>query len=90
MTLGVDRDSGKLSGNFNESDPSVKFLIQRAVASARAAGKYCGICGQAPSDDPSFAEWLVSIGMPSVSLQADSLLTTSARIVEAEGRLQEE
>ena len=82
LTLALDRDSALVAGLFNEKDPAVKSLIERAVNAAKAAGKYIGICGQGPSDDPEFAEWLVSIGIDSMSLNPDAVVETWLRIAE--------
>ena len=84
LTLGVDRNSSLVRAG-DERDPAVKALIAMAAAACQHAGKYCGICGQAPSDFPEFAAWLVrSVHMGSISLNADSVLGTLSRICEAE------
>jgi pyruvate,water dikinase len=77
LALGVDRDSELLAHLFDERDPGVKRLIEQVVVAARRKGRPVGICGQAPSDYPDFADFLVSIGIDSISLNADSL----ARVV---------
>lgn len=82
LTLALDRDSALVAGLFSERDPAVLFLVERAVAAAKRAGKYVGICGQGPSDDPEFAEWLVGIGIDSISLNPDAVLETWLRIAE--------
>ncbi len=84
LTLGLDRDSGISQGIGNENDEAVKELISRAIHKCRAAGKYIGICGQAPSDYPDFAEFLVKEKITSISLNPDSVLTTIPRIAKAE------
>jgi pyruvate,water dikinase len=86
LVLGVDRDSGTIAGAFDEEDAAVKDMVAAAVSAARAAGKPIGICGQAPSDKPQFAAWLVSQGITSVSLNPDSAVKTAFVIAEAEAR----
>lgn len=76
LTLGLDRDSGIVSHLFDERDPAVKMLLQRAIEACNKAGKYVGICGQGPSDHPDLAKWLMQIGIDSVSLSPDSVLET--------------
>lgn len=84
LTLGIDRDAGTISHLFDERDPSVKALIEHAVRIAHLLNKPIGICGQAPSDYPDFARWLVEIGISSISLNPDSVLKTIPVIAEAE------
>ncbi len=76
LTLALDRDSGLVADLFSEQDPAVKFLIQRSIQAAKKLGKYIGICGQGPSDDPEFALWLVKEGIESLSLNPDAVLET--------------
>ncbi|MES2213186.1 MAG: phosphoenolpyruvate synthase [Pseudomonadota bacterium] len=76
LTLGLDRDSGIVSAQFDERDPAVKMLISMAIKACRERGKYIGICGQGPSDHPDFAQWLVTQGIESVSLNPDTVLAT--------------
>ena len=78
LTLGLDRDSGMelLAADFDERDPAVKALLQRAISACLAAGKYVGICGQGPSDHPDFANWLAKEGISSISLNPDSVIDT--------------
>jgi pyruvate,water dikinase len=73
LALGVDRDSELLSHVFDERDPGVKKLIEMVVATAHANGRKVGICGQAPSDHPEFAEFLAAIGIDSISVSEDAL-----------------
>ncbi|RMG29872.1 MAG: phosphoenolpyruvate synthase, partial [Gammaproteobacteria bacterium] len=68
LTLGVDRDSELVSFDFDERDPGVKTMIRLAVEGARRNGRHSGLCGQAPSDYPEMAEYLVEIGIDSMSL----------------------
>jgi pyruvate,water dikinase len=83
LTLGVDRDSGLLTG-FDERHPAVLKLMEMAIRAARAAGKYVGICGQAPSDYPEITAWLVRQGIESISLNPDSVLPMTRVILETE------
>jgi len=78
LTLGLDRDSGMelLAADFDERDPAVKAMLQRAISACLAAGKYVGICGQGPSDHPDFAHWLAKEGIASISLNPDSVIDT--------------
>ena len=76
LTLGLDRDSGKIAPLFDERDEAVKRLLEMAISACKARGKYVGICGQGPSDHPDFARWLVERGIDSLSLNPDSVLDT--------------
>jgi pyruvate,water dikinase len=78
LTLGLDRDSGMelLAKDFDERDPAVKAMLSLAIKACRAQGKYIGICGQGPSDNPDFAQWLVEQGIESMSLNPDSVIDT--------------
>jgi pyruvate,water dikinase len=76
LTLGLDRDSGIVAGEFDERDPAVKAMLHLAIQACRRAGKYVGICGQGPSDHPDLAQWLVSEGIESLSLNPDSVIET--------------
>jgi len=77
LTLGIDRDGGELvRGISDERDEAVKDLISRAIKTCRKRKKYIGICGQAPSDYPEFAEWLAKEGIGSISLNPDSVIPT--------------
>lgn len=78
LTLGLDRDSGMelLAKDFDERDPAVKFMLQRAIGTARRMNKYVGICGQGPSDHLDFAKWLVEEGISSISLNPDTVVAT--------------
>ena len=87
LTLGVDRDSELISSLFDERDPGVRAMLEMAVAGARRNGRHCGICGQAPSDYPEIAEFLVEASIDSISLTPDSFLRTAAAVVELEKRL---
>ncbi len=78
LSLGLDRDSGMalLAADFDERDPAVLHLIERAIDACLAAGKYIGICGQGPSDHPDFARWLMAKGITSISLNPDTVVKT--------------
>jgi pyruvate,water dikinase len=84
LTLGLDRDSGTVAHLFDERDDAVRWLIARAIGAARRAGKPIGICGQAPSDYPEFAVWLVGEGIDSISLNPDVAIATAIRVAAAE------
>jgi pyruvate, water dikinase len=86
LCLGVDRDSALVAPLFDERNAAVKQACARIIAAARQAGRKVGICGQAPSDFPDFAEFLVEQGIDSISLTPDSLLKTSERVAQAEQR----
>lgn len=76
LTLGLDRDSGLIAHLFDERNPAIKKLLEMAIQTAKAKGKYVGICGQGPSDHEDFAAWLVDQGIDSVSLNPDTVLET--------------
>jgi len=84
LTLGVDRDSGIVAFDFDERDPGVLEMIRLAVEGARRNNIHSGICGQAPSDYPEIAEYLVKIGIDSISLNPDTVLKTTRHILEVE------
>lgn len=87
LTLGVDRDSEIVAHVFDERNPAVTRLISSVIEVAKAAHRKIGICGQAPSDYPEFAEFLVRQGIDSISLNADVLLKTTANILQLENKL---
>ncbi len=80
LTLGIDRDSEMLAHLFDERDPGVKRLIQVVVGIAHRKERKVSICGQAPSDYPEFAEYLVTIGIDSISLNPDCLVAVARRL----------
>jgi len=84
LTLGVDRDSAELAGLFDEQDEAVKWMIATAIAAAKKAGAKIGLCGQAPSDHPEFAEFLVACGIDSISVSPDSFVTVKRHVAAAE------
>ncbi|MGD8594038.1 MAG: phosphoenolpyruvate synthase, partial [Gammaproteobacteria bacterium] len=77
LTLGLDRDSGLIAGMFDERNPAVKALLQMAIQACREEGKYVGICGQGPSDHPDLAKWLLEQKITSISLNPDTVLSTT-------------
>jgi len=76
LCLGLDRDSSLVSHLFDERNPAVKELLQRAIQACKAQGKYIGICGQGPSDHADFAAWLLQQGIDTISLTPDSIIKT--------------
>ncbi|ARU04865.1 phosphoenolpyruvate synthase [Comamonas serinivorans] len=78
LSLGLDRDSGLelLAQDFDERDPAVTALIERAITACLSQNKYIGICGQGPSDHPDFAKWLADKGISSISLNPDTVIAT--------------
>jgi pyruvate,water dikinase len=87
LTLGVDRDSEIVAFDYDERDEGVKEMLRLAVEGCRRNGIHSGLCGQAPSDYPDMAEYLVEIGIDSISLNPDTVLKTTARILDLEERL---
>ncbi|HET7663565.1 MAG TPA: phosphoenolpyruvate synthase, partial [Rhodanobacteraceae bacterium] len=82
LTLGLDRDSSIVAKSFDERNPAVKKLLAMAISTARAKGKYVGICGQGPSDHADLAEWLMEQGIESVSLNPDTVIDTWLRLAK--------
>ena len=76
LTLGLDRDNGGLAHIGNENNEAVKELIRRVIKICKEKNKYCGICGQAPSDYPEFAKFLMEEGIESISLNSDTIIKT--------------
>ncbi|BDY11764.1 phosphoenolpyruvate synthase [Hydrogenimonas cancrithermarum] len=87
LTLGVDRDSQIVAFDYDERDPGVMKMIELAVEGAKRSHRHSGICGQAPSDYPEVAEFLVKLGIDSMSLNPDSVLKTIRDVVELEKQL---
>ena len=87
LVLGLDRDSALVSHIFNERHESVKRMVKMAIETAKANGRKIGICGQAPSDYPEFAQFLVELGIDSMSLNPDSVLKTILMVAEVEKNL---
>lgn len=86
LTLGLDRDSATVAHLFDERNDAVRWMIARAISAAKRLGKPIGICGQAPSDYPEFAAWLVEQGIGSISLNPDVAIATAVRVAEAEAK----
>jgi pyruvate,water dikinase len=84
LTLGVDRDSTTVAPLFDERNEAVRWSCAHLLEVAHAAGRKVGICGQAPSDYPDFAAFLVEHGIDSISLSPDAIVRTMKRIVEVE------
>ena len=84
LCLGVDRDSGLLAGLFDEDNTAVRQAISLAIKGAHRNGKEVGLCGQAPSDKPHFARFLVDLGIDSISLTPDSVLKALEVVSAAE------
>ncbi|WP_121969884.1 phosphoenolpyruvate synthase [Leptolyngbya sp. BC1307] len=86
LVLGVDRDSAALADLFDEQDEAVKIAIRHVIKEAHKAGRKVGICGQAPSDYPEFAQFLVKAGIDSISLNPDSVMQVKRRVAEQEAQ----
>ena len=87
LTLGVDRDSEIVAFDYDERDEGVKQMIRLAVEGCARNGIHSGLCGQAPSDYPDMAEYLVELGIDSISLNPDTVVKTTQRILALESRL---
>ena len=87
LTLGVDRDSEIVAFDYDERDEGVKEMIRLAVEGCRRNGIHSGLCGQAPSDYPDMAEFLVRIGIESMSLNPDTVVKTTRQVLELERQL---
>jgi pyruvate,water dikinase len=87
LTLGLDRDSAQVAHIFDERNEAVQTLVRDVITKARKMGKKIGICGQAPSDYPEFARFLVDCGIDSMSLNADTVIKTTLDIIETEKNL---
>lgn len=85
LTLGMDRDAGMKGGD--ERNEAVLKMMQMAIEACKKAGKYVGICGQAPSDFPEITQWLVEQGIESMSLNPDSLLRMTQVVLDTEAKL---
>ena len=86
LTLGVDRDSAELASLFDEQDPAMRWMISTVIAEARRAGAKIGLCGQAPSDHPEFAAFLVECGIDSISVSPDSFIAVKRQVADAEAK----
>ncbi len=89
MTLGVDRDSELVAHIFNERNDAVKWMVSRVIKAAKKSKTKIGICGQAPSDYPEFAEFLVDCGIDSMSLNPDAVVKTLLLVAKHEEKLRE-
>lgn len=87
LTLGVDRDSEVLSELFDENNSAVTWMISEVIQQAKAAGKKIGLCGQAPSDNPAFAKFLIAQGIDSISFNSDALIKGIENMIQAENEL---
>ncbi|MEH2064405.1 MAG: phosphoenolpyruvate synthase [Nostoc sp.] len=85
LTLGIDRDSALVARLFDERSPAVKEMVKMAIKAAKKHHRKIGICGQAPSDYPEFAQFLVEQGIDSISLNPDSVLKTMLEVAKVEG-----
>ncbi|AOJ73395.1 MULTISPECIES: phosphoenolpyruvate synthase [Burkholderia] len=90
LTLGVDRDSAELAELFDEQDDAVKWMIASVIEAAHEAGAKVGLCGQAPSDHPEFAAFLVACGIDSISVSPDSFIAVKRRVAAAERDVEDE
>ncbi len=84
LTLGLDRDSSLVAHLYNERNPAVKQMIAQVIKIVKRKGRKIGICGQAPSDFPDFAEFLVECGIDSISLNPDSVIKTRLLVAAKE------
>ena len=87
LTLGVDRDSAIVAESFDERDPGMLKMLKMAVEGARRNKRHSGICGQAPSDHVEIAQYLVELGIDSISLTPDTVLKTTQAVVDIERKL---
>jgi pyruvate, water dikinase len=86
LTLGLDRDSGLVAHIFDERNDGVKEMVRMVIEKAKKNGRKIGICGQAPSDYPEFAKFLVELGIDSMSLNPDSVMKTLLMVAEVEAQ----
>jgi pyruvate,water dikinase len=87
LVLGVDRDSTELASLFDEQNEAVKQMMSSVIQTAHKAGRKVGICGQAPSDYPDIADFLVRNGIDSISLNPDSVIQVKRRVAETENKI---
>jgi len=87
LTLGVDRDSATVAFEFDERDPGVQKMLRLAVEGCRRNRRHSGICGQAPSDYPEIARYLVELGIDSISVNPDVVLKTTRQVLDVEREL---
>jgi pyruvate,water dikinase len=86
LTLGIDRDSSIISDLFDENNAAVKWMIEKVVLAAHLNGTRIGLCGQAPSDYPEFAEFLIRLGIDSISFNPDALIRGIENMYNAENK----
>ncbi len=89
LTLGIDRDSELLAKEFDERDPAVKKMVSMSIQGTKRNNRHSGLCGQAPSDYPEFAEFLVEEGIDSISINPDTVMKITLKVLETEKRLGE-
>lgn len=87
LTLGIDRDSELLAADFDERDPAVLKMVALSIEGTKRSGRHSGLCGQAPSDYPEFAEFLVKEGIDSISINPDTVMKITLKVVETEKEL---
>ncbi|MBK5102430.1 MAG: phosphoenolpyruvate synthase, partial [Desulfobacteraceae bacterium] len=87
LVLGVDRDSELVAHDFDERDPGVMRMVSMAIQGTKRNQRHSGLCGQAPSDYPEFAEFLVKEGIDSMSLNPDSVMKITLKVIEIEESL---
>lgn len=87
LTLGIDRDSELLAKEFDERDPSVKKMVSMSIQGTKRNERHSGLCGQAPSDYPEFAEFLVEEGIDSISINPDTVMKITLKVLETEKRI---
>jgi pyruvate,water dikinase len=87
LTLGIDRDSAIISNLFDENNLAVKYLIEKVIKTAKKCNSKIGLCGQAPSDDPTFASFLIENGINSISFNPDALLKGIENMNKAESKI---
>jgi pyruvate,water dikinase len=88
LTLGIDRDSEILAADFDERDPAVLAMVAQAIQGMERNGRHSGLCGQAPSDYPEFAEFLVEKGIDSISINPDTVMKITVKVVETEKEME--
>jgi pyruvate,water dikinase len=82
--LGIDRDSELLAKEFDERDDAVKLMVALAIKGTKRNKRHSGLCGQAPSDYPEFAEFLVEQGIDSISINPDTVMKITLKVLEKE------
>ena len=90
LTLGIDRDNAKIAYIGDEREKAIKEMVSRVIKVCREKKKYCGICGQAPSDFPDFAKFLMKEGIESISLNPDTVIKTTLILAEKKQKINNE